>query len=129
MATPIVRALDANHDMAFGRGAANFLSGSASTEQRLRCYLLLILGEYFLDTSRGIPWFQPEGSATRPIMGGPRDLSYVETVIKSGVLQVAGIASIQAFSMSFNGSTRRLLISISVTDDDGNPIAIADLGP
>jgi len=129
MATPIVRALDSSHDMTFGRGAANFLSGSASTEQRLRCFLLLILGEFFLDTSRGIPWFQPEGSPNRPIMGGPKDLAYTESVIKSGVLQLEGIASIQAFSMAFNGTTRRLTISITVTDDDGNPIAIKDLGP
>jgi hypothetical protein len=127
--TPIVRALDANHDYTFGRNAADYLTLTASTEQRVRCFLLLILGEFFLNTGRGIPWFQTEAGGAQPIMGGPKDLAYTESVLKAGILQIVGVATIVSFSMKFTPATRKLTVSVTVTDDDDQPIVIKDLGP
>jgi len=129
MATQRVRRLDSSHDKTFGRGAANFASGSESAAQRLRCRLKLIRGEFRLDQDAGVPWWQLADSAVRPIMGVPRDPSYVEATIKATILGTDGIESIVSFTMSFNGSTRRQSISFVVRDVDGNLVSIQDVGP
>ena len=131
MATQRVRRLDASNDFTFGRGSANYATGSESTEQRLLCYLRGIGGEWFLDTDRFIPWFQAEASDVKPIMGanGPRDLGYAEALVKAGILGIEGIASIKSFAMAFNVDTRHLSIDAVVLDDDGNPIVLKQFNP
>lgn len=129
MATPLVRRLDANHDITFGRGLADYAGGAESTAQRVRCFFLTWFGEWFLDTTRGIPWALPAGSTVRPIMGVTKDLGYAEAVLKAGFLSIAGVASIVTFSMTFAGSTRRLTVRASLTDDDGDVFNIVLVGP
>jgi hypothetical protein len=129
MATPTVRRNDANHDRMFGGSMRDIATGSESTEQRLRCKLLYIYGEWFLDTDGGVPWWQPDGSDTKPIMGVSRDLRYAESVLKAAIVSVPGVKSLDAFLLNFNATTRKLAVSCTVTDDDGNPITIDDAGP
>ncbi len=122
MATPRVRRNDANHDRMFGRGTANYASGSESTAQRVECFLEGICGEWFLDTARFLPWFaHPEApDNTIPIMGVPRNVAYAEATVKAGILGVDGVTSIESFSMSFDSTTRKLSMATTVKDRDGN---------
>jgi hypothetical protein len=131
MPTPRVRRLDKNNDASWGKGSANYAEETESTEQRLLCYLRGIGGEYFLDTSRFLPWFQAESSDVKPIMGaaGPRDLGYAEALIKAAILGLDGIASLQSFDLAFDANTRHLSISAVVLDDDGNPIVLQQFDP
>jgi len=131
MPTPRVRRLDEQNDATFGKGNANYAEGTESTEQRLLCYLRGIAGEYFLDTSRFLPWFQAESSDVKPIMGasGPRDIGYGEALMKAGILGIDGIASIQSFTLAFDADTRRLFVNAVVLDDDGNPIVLQQFDP
>lgn len=130
MATSRVRRLDRNNDATFGKGAANYASGSESTEQRLVCALRLILGEAFLNTDRGVPWIQAEGSDVRPILGvKPADPGAAEAIVKATILGVEGIASIQSFSMTLNTTTRGAVIDAKVFDVDGNPILLQQFDP
>lgn len=131
MSTPRVRRNDAAHDRTFGRGMANYASAAESTAQRVECFLLTILGEWFLDTSRGIPWFaHPEApDNTVPIMGVPRNLPYAEATVKAGILGIDGVASLQSFSMSFDATTRKLSMAATVKDRDGNIETIRVVSP
>lgn len=114
-----VRKLDEAGDVMFGRGLQSFHSGSPATVQRVRTRLLLVLGEWFLDTGEGTPWFENEDSNVQPIMGVPRNLGYAEAVLKARILGTDGVASLESFEMSFNGETRKLSVSATVTDEDG----------
>lgn len=129
MTTPAVRRLDANHDRTFGGSMRDWATGSESTEQRLRCELLYILGEWFLDTDGGVQWWQPEGSDVKPFMGGPRDLRYAESVLKAKILAIPGIATLTTFVLNANTTTRKLTVTCGGTDDDGAPFLILDHGP
>jgi hypothetical protein len=130
MPTPRVRRLDRDNDSTFGKGAANYASGSESTEQRLLCALRLILGEAFLDTGRGIPWVQAEDSDVRPILGvKPSDPGAAEAIVKATILGVEGIESISSFSMALNTSTRGASITAKVFDVDGEPILLQQFDP
>lgn len=129
MATPTVRRLDANHDMTFGGSMRNIATTAESAEQLLRCALLYIRGEWFLDTDGGVPWWQPEGADAQPIMGVPRDLRYAESVLKATILSVTGIKDIVAFAIAVNTSTRKMTVSFTVTTDDGDVVDLIDAGP
>lgn len=130
MATLRVRSLGAtSHDVSFGHGVDDYLEGSAATAQRLRCMLLVILGEWFLDQDDGVPWWQPEGSGTAPIMGGPTDLGYAEAVITRRILACDGVKQLDAIKLTFLSSTRKLVVDANGQSVDGDPFSIRLEGP
>lgn len=125
MSTPRVRRLDSNRDMMFGRGAANYASTSESTIERIRSRLLLLKFEWFLDTSAGVPWFNPGPDGAQVIMGGPRNLQFAEAEIKKCILGTEGVASLTLFTMSLNNNTRKLTVTAKGTTVDGDAFSFA----
>lgn len=125
MSTLRVRRLDANRDATFGHGAADYLTGSAAAAQRVKARLLVLLGEWFLDTSAGVPWFNPGPDGALSIMGGPRNLQFAEAQVKKCILETDGIKAITLFNMTFNSQTRKLTVSTTVTTDDGDIASIS----
>lgn len=127
--TAIVRRLDSSGDMTFGAGKRNFAVGAEGTAQRVRCRLLLVTGEWFLDTDAGVPWWQPEDSGVQPIMGGPKNLQYAESVLKATILATDGVASIVSFAMRFDSQTRKLSVDVKCTTVDGDVVNVVAVGP
>lgn len=113
----LTRRLDENHDMTFGRGLANFAVDAEATAQNVRTRLMLLQGEWFLDTDAGVPYLQR-------IAVKPADFQYAESVIKQTILDTDGIASMESFSMSYDGNTRELVINTSVKTIYGNTLNI-----
>jgi hypothetical protein len=125
MPTTRVRRLDSNHDIVMGHGAQDYLSGAASTAQRVQCNLLLILGEYFLDTSAGVPWIQPDSSGIEPILGKmPANRAYAEARIKAAILATDGVDSITAFDLSVDRATRAITVTARGVSVDGDTFEI-----
>jgi hypothetical protein len=120
MSTRPVRRVDSNHDMTFGSGLLNFATLAEAAAQNVRCRLLVMAGEWFLDTSVGVPWWQDPSSGVRPIMGVPRDLRYAEAVIKSVILATDGIAAINSFSSDWNAQTRKWAVTVNLSSVDGD---------
>lgn len=126
MATAPVRRLDPTWDMTFGKGLANYCTGAEAAGQRVVSRLRMILGEWYLDVLKYIPWFQPEDSNTKPVMGGsgPPDLGYAEALAKALILGTDGIEAIKSFTMSFNKTTRQLVIACKAVSVDGDDVNI-----
>jgi hypothetical protein len=100
--------------MTFGRGLANFTTDAEATAQNVMSRLQLLQGEWFLDTSAGVPYLEND-YVTRSLTQKPTDLSYVEAVIKQTILDTDGVDSITSFSMSFDTNTRKLVISATLS--------------
>jgi hypothetical protein len=66
--------------------------------QAIETRLLLYLGEWFLDTSDGTPWFQS-------ILGKPYS-SNLDIYVKQRILGTPNVTSIVSFTSAFNGPTR-----------------------
>ena len=124
MTTAPVRRLDANGDVMFGSGHADYLTGRDAATQRVTSRLRLILGEWFLDIAKGIPWFQVEGSDTPPILGGKPNLAYAQALVTDTILGTDGIKSIASLSLEFDGDTRKLSIAAEIITDDDDPFAL-----
>lgn len=129
MAAAPVRRLDANGDLTFGRGHSDYLTGKEATQQRLVSRLRLVLGEWFLNVGAGIPWWQIEGSEVPGILGGKPNLPYIEGLLKDTILGTDGIASLQSFTMVFDGNARALAVTAEVITTDGETIALDEVFP
>lgn len=114
-------ALDVNGDMIFGQGSADFLVDSpACVQQAILTGLKLWQGEWFLDTTAGMPW------ATQ-VLGFSSETAY-DQAIKSQVLNTIGVTGISTYSSSLDTETRNLTVQINVETIFG-PISISTVVP
>ena len=110
----LTRRLDANHDMTFGRGLANFAVNAEACAQNVRTRLLMLQGEWFLDTSAGVPYL-PNDYVTKALTDKPADPAYADAVIQTIVLDTDGVDAITAYSSTFTRSTRKFAAKITLT--------------
>lgn len=88
--------LDADGNLAVARKAE-------AVAQHVRQRLMTFRGEWFLDTSAGVPWLDQ-------ILGKQYDPALAEAVVKAEILDTDGVTEITSFSVDFvNGSGERRL--------------------
>lgn len=87
--------------------------GNESLPQKIREKLLLFRGEYFLNETVGLPYFQLiAGQKSTPFASR----KFIIDIIKS----VEGIIDVTDFKMQLNNSTRVLTVDFTVKTEDGN---------
>ena len=119
-----VRKLDANHDITHA-----MLTGDDAIEQTVVCELQFILGEWFLDISKGLPLYRNANATVVPIMGVlPANLAYGEALLKATILSVDGVVAITAFAFDFNHTTRAATVSATCTTVNGGTFTV-NVGP
>ena len=105
--------LDLTHDLAVGRrNDLQLVGGAARVAQQVKVTLLAFLGEWFLDTSFGMPYFEV-------ILIKSPSRSTIESVIRAKVRDVPGVRSLPTVSIEIDPATRRARISLPdmVTDE------------
>jgi len=107
-----VRQLTATGDFPFGQGSANYLVDSRATvAQEVLTTLLLFQGEWFLDITKGVPWFtQVAGVGTIPLY---------DSIIKEAILNVQGVTAIVNYSSNLNRVTRQLTVAVTIDTQFG----------
>ncbi len=105
-------ALDSNHDIIIGRGTTR-ISGAAQVAQLVKCRLLTIFGEWKLDNSLGLPWF--EAIFTKQVR--PSD---IEAAIANIIRGTAGVQQLLSIDIDADYRDRRLGISFTALSDYGN---------
>lgn len=114
----LTRRLDANHDMTFGQGLANFAVDAEATAQNVRTRLELLQGEWFLDTSAGVPYLQNDYVA-KAITDKPADLAFSEAAVQQEILDTDGVDSLDGFASQFNRDTRLFSVQATVKTEFG----------
>lgn len=71
--------------------------------QHARQRVQTFAGEWYLDTTAGLPWVQQ-------ILGKRYDAALAEAVVKSEVLNTDGVTEITSFSVSFDRASRGVFI-------------------
>lgn len=90
-----IRIVDKNGDMQFGQSLNNFLSDHPRVvSQLLYSRLRLWTGEWFFDTSDGIPW------ATN-VLGEHTSNTY-DAVIRERILDTQGVSHIENYQSQLN---------------------------
>ena len=105
-------ALDSNHDIIIGRGTTR-ISGAAQVAQLVKCRLLTIFGEWKLDNSLGLPWF--EAIFTKQVR--PSD---IEAAIANTIRGTTGVQQLISIDIDADYRARSLGISFTALSDYGD---------
>ena len=101
--------LGPNRDLTTG-----IVAGVDEIIQRLVTRLNRELGEWFLNTSAGLPWYQ-DGNG----LLGSRGKQNLNLLIRRETLQTAGINRIVKFNSIFNTTTRQFAIYMYLVTEQG----------
>lgn len=82
-----------------------------SLDQRIDCRLRTFLGEFWLDQSIGIPYFQE-------VLKKNPDMSVVRAAFASEIQKVAGVKTLESLSVSLDRAARKLSVTFRVTGTD-----------
>lgn len=98
------RILDSNGDMSFGNNQLNFYKDSPeAVAQLVQTRLKLWLNEWYLNVEDGTPWLQG--------VIGKQQLSTVELVLRSRIVETEGVLSLSDFYLTIDPDTRKLSVS------------------
>lgn len=102
------RALDPNGDMRFGGGRGDWLADNPeAVAQAARTRLLLIEGEWFLDTTEGTPY-------QSRILGTGKQSLY-DWAIRERILRTQGATELTAYDSQIDPETRRLSVQATIS--------------
>jgi hypothetical protein len=99
-----------------GTDIADSESYSLMILQRIRCNLLLVRGEWYLDQRIGTPWREQiwvKGTTT----------STIRQVIRDAVIATPGVESISSLDVSLDNTSRTATITLTVVADTGTIVS------
>lgn len=79
---------------------------------RVKQRLQFFLGEWYLDTRQGLPYF------AHVFVSNP-DLALISSIFRRAVLGTPGVGSLDVFEVAYARSTRRLAVNLRVRCTDG----------
>ncbi len=109
---------DSKGDWLIANNSVALIDGSAQVKQIIREHLRTFLGEFFLDTTLGVPYFQT-------IMQKGISQTIIEGIFKSQILSCDGVIELTSFTITINAETRKLKLDFSALTDNG-PITMTE---
>lgn len=105
---------------------SNFTFDMASTIQdtlveKLKLKMLFVLGEYWLDTNKGVPYFDKEDGKIS-VFSKNADLNTIESTLKAYILETEGVSEILSFSFTIDNGFRRADIVYNVKTTTGETV-------
>lgn len=104
--------LDADGDIVLENGDLALVSDAEAIAQAVRGALSLVQGEWFLDVTAGVPYFESVW------LRAPKE-SEVDAVLRSAILAVPGVLDVPQLDLDLNRSTRVCSVSFRATTDLG----------
>lgn len=91
------RKLDSDGDYTFGGNANDFYEGTLAASQAIKTNLLLLKGEWWEDTEKGLPLFQNIlGQA-----GTPEHVQATDLLVQDVILNTPGVIRIKNFKSTY----------------------------
>ena len=114
------RKLDADGDYVFGGGPADFLVNTPeAVAQAVLTRLLLLRGEWFLDTTAGMPW-------DTDVLGKYTSGKY-DAAIRKCILATHGVTELTNYSSTADPETRVLTVTATINTIYGTTTVQATL--
>ena len=104
--------LDDDGDIAIVNGDLAIVMGSDAVKQNLMQRLRFFTGDWFLDTSIHVPYYES-------IFKKNPDLQEVQAILQNVIVTTPGVLSLDSFDLQLDTSTRKLSVSFQVSVFDG----------
>ncbi|ALK30466.1 hypothetical protein [Burkholderia plantarii] len=103
----LYRKLDADGDYTFGGGMNDFLEDTPeAVAQAVLTRLRLLRGEWFLDTTAGMPW---AGAVL-----GKNTQGTADAAVRACILDTLGVTEIAAYASEIDAATRTLRVTARI---------------
>lgn len=109
-------ALDTDGDLKVEAGDLVLVSGADAIVQAVRIRLQFFRGEWFLDLSAGLPWFQSV------LIKNP-DPNILHTVFRDEILGTPGILSLSSLTLTSDTAARTLTVRYRADSDVGELVS------
>lgn len=101
------RKLDSAGDYTLGSGADFLANSPEAVAQAVQTRLALWAGEWFVDTSDGMPW-------AGDVLGKRFQRNNPDSAIKSRILGTPGVTELLEYSSAFDGETRKFTVTAKI---------------
>ena len=92
------------------------LDGANYVVQKIRQRLLFLLGEWFLDTTECVPWFEN-------ILVKNPNLQYIQSTLSKVIAETPGITSVRTVEIQYIPSTRTASVAYEAVYQNGQTVA------
>jgi len=114
-------ALGDDHDLAIDMlGRTHLIGGAGRIRQQIKVTLLAFMGEWFLDTSFGVPYFEQ-------ILVKSPDRSTIEAVLRARILDVPGVSRVGRLGLEIERAQRALRVTFEAETTAGRVADIVTL--
>lgn len=104
--------LDSQHDLWLKGGRLVIADGVNQKAQQIKVVLLTFLGEWFLDTSRGLPYFDE-------ILVKNPNSARIQSLFRQKIMRVEGVQAVTALFLEVDRKNRALHVQFSAQTDVG----------
>lgn len=112
--------LTAGGDIAIENGSFVLLTDlTAETAQRLTTKFRFFLGEWYLNTLLGFPWYEK-------VLKKNPSLSEIRVICRETITLDEGVTTLDTLALDFTSATRRLSIAFTATLIDGSVLTVSD---
>jgi len=105
-------ALDNDWDLELEDNSFRLTTGADAIAQHLKAKFQLFLGEWFLDTSIGVPYYED-------ILIKKPSFVVVQEILKDVILETPGVLELETFKIDFDSSTRTFTLEFKVLTTEG----------
>lgn len=109
-------------DLELVNGNLKLATGTQAIDQHLRAKLRTFLGEWFLDTRIGIPYFQQILGRKNP------PVNLISAILRKAILQTSGVVSVSNLQLALDSKTRELVVAFEAKTTLENIIFSETLG-
>jgi hypothetical protein len=98
-------------------GTLQIVTGEQEVKQRILIALFELYGEYFLNTTNGVPFYSGTTASGQTYEGllGSKNLSLVEAILRMVILGVPNVLSIASLQLTYpNHPSRKVLLQAQV---------------
>lgn len=114
--------LNSNHDLMFKNNRLVLADGANQKAQQIKVALLTFLGEWFLDTSVGVPYFEQ-------VLLKQVDKVKIENVFRQKIAAVKGVKRVLKLNTQIDRKERLLFVEFEAETAEGlvkDSVAIGD---
>lgn len=118
-------AWDFRIDQTTGDLTSGYATGQDEIIQRVITRVTRLLGEWWVNTSVGVPWYEGPsdliaGQLTQDnAILGSKDLDRVDLLLRNEISETEGVIRIVEFKPSFDGTTRQYNLFVSIATEYG----------
>ena len=113
-----VRTITAQGDWTFGKGRANYITGSKAIAQNVKTRLRSFVGDWYLDIDHGIDWLN--------LLGNRNTERRIIRAVERQVLQTEGVLSVARIEVVKRNRNRGITIEVEYTDVFNQQITLTE---